>query len=264
MSFALQIVYIYISIWCSNNNRLSWCVCKYMYITCIHIVTWSPLWTTFQFLAKFQELPEALYDYLYDFGFLGQKEEDSYVNAMVEPIFQTAYFVRLHWTLVNGLWWSVRELKFHDTRGDTLRWKKLIRAKVLALQWVIHLQMVEWSSIAMMVYAGKDTDRQTLVSRWSPWKCKWEPHNLCTCNGLKFWMQLHHRFQSFCWHRNVSVYMMILDVAHWHMAVCGKALLFSSLCRMFQYHTPFIRDYQIVITPEWNPYGTISWGDEQP
>ena len=98
-----------------------------MYITCIHIVTWSPLWTTFQFLAKFQELPEALYDYLYDFGFLGKKEEESYVKAMVEPIFQvdpifqTAYFVRLDWTLVNGLPWSVRELKFHETRGDTLR-----------------------------------------------------------------------------------------------------------------------------------------------
>ena len=34
-----------------------------------------------------QELPEALYDYLYDFGFLGKKEEESYVKAMVEPVF---------------------------------------------------------------------------------------------------------------------------------------------------------------------------------
>ena len=81
-----------------------------MYITCIHIVTWSPLWTTFQFLAKFQELPEALYDYLYDFGFLGQKEEESYVNAMVEGIFQTPYFVRLDWTatqFVHLQWFKV-------------------------------------------------------------------------------------------------------------------------------------------------------------
>eukprot|EP00435_Cladocopium_sp_Y103_P034253 s610_g8.t2 len=34
-----------------------------------------------------QELPEAWYDYLYDFGFLGQLEEESYIKAMVEPIF---------------------------------------------------------------------------------------------------------------------------------------------------------------------------------
>ena len=39
-----------------------------------------------------QELPEALYDYLYDFGFLGKKEEESYVKAMVEPVFSPSQF----------------------------------------------------------------------------------------------------------------------------------------------------------------------------
>ncbi|CAJ1333582.1 unnamed protein product [Effrenium voratum] len=34
-----------------------------------------------------QELPETMYDYLYDFGFLGEKEEESYVKAMVQPVF---------------------------------------------------------------------------------------------------------------------------------------------------------------------------------
>lgn len=28
-----------------------------------------------------------MYDYLYDFGFLGEKEEESYVKAMVQPVF---------------------------------------------------------------------------------------------------------------------------------------------------------------------------------
>ncbi|CAE7349564.1 RNF213 [Symbiodinium sp. CCMP2592] len=36
-----------------------------------------------------QELPEALYDYLYDFGFLGKPEERSYVQSMVEQKFES-------------------------------------------------------------------------------------------------------------------------------------------------------------------------------
>ena len=35
-----------------------------------------------------EELPEALYDYLYDFGFLGKLEEESYVQSMVDFKFQ--------------------------------------------------------------------------------------------------------------------------------------------------------------------------------
>ena len=44
-----------------------------------------------------QELPEALYDYVYDFGFLGEGEEESYVRAMVEPIFPAIAGRRSAW-----------------------------------------------------------------------------------------------------------------------------------------------------------------------
>ncbi|CAK9110699.1 unnamed protein product [Durusdinium trenchii] len=44
-----------------------------------------------------QELPEALYDFLYDFGFLGTEEEESYVEAMVEPLFPSRQPVQQPW-----------------------------------------------------------------------------------------------------------------------------------------------------------------------
>ncbi|CAE7943225.1 rnf213a [Symbiodinium sp. KB8] len=44
-----------------------------------------------------QELPEALYDYLYDFGFLGEPEEESYVRSMVNQKFHTLPQYLAYW-----------------------------------------------------------------------------------------------------------------------------------------------------------------------
>ena len=48
-------------------------------------------------VVTLQELPEALYDYVYDFGFLGEVEEESYVRAMVEPVFPAIAGRRSPW-----------------------------------------------------------------------------------------------------------------------------------------------------------------------